>query len=582
MNRSRRDYLLAGRNFPSGSLNYSRGHSLTTGTASSMDADESLDLFSRNRRSFSFVSSEESSDASSMKMGRLSVASPKVARSGLNDLLSTTEGGKHDYDWLLTPPGTPLFASSDESESQRTTAVRKSRSAVRSSSTTKASMRSVSHSESNHTPRSARSSSVTRSSISTSQFSSYSSNRPTSILNTSSASVSSHIRPSSPIARPSSTARPSTSSARPSTSRPSTPSRVRTVSTSLSIEKPRVSQSSRPSTPSSRPHIPANFNVPASRSNSRPSTPRRSSAPSLSQPAAVSSVSVGRTLSTFHTTVPSLRPSSPGPRIRPPPQPIIPADFPLETPPNLRTTLLDRPLSAGRSRPVPSAAPKGNSEPVGAANMRRRQSSPIVTRGRLPVPEPTGRGRIQSHVADLPANRKTPHSPELEMKKPIKTVCADNTGFGRTMSKKSLDMAIRNMDIRNGTSSLRSLSNTTLFPQSIRSSVSKTPSAPSLNTHICGNGNSIGYGNLHRSNGGLSENSSSCTIRPPENVAISGNENYSKLTQMDMDESSRYDSILLKEDLKNMNWLHSVDDKSDQGPIFDNGLEPLPEPFGSL
>lgn len=55
-----------------------------------------------------------------------------------------------------------------------------------------------------------------------------------------------------------------------------------------------------------------------------------------------------------------------------------------------------------------------------------------------------------------------------------------------------------------------------------------------------------------------------------------------KLTDVDIYESSRYDTILLKEDLKNTNWLHSVDDKSDQGAIFDNGFETLPEPFDLL
>lgn len=55
-----------------------------------------------------------------------------------------------------------------------------------------------------------------------------------------------------------------------------------------------------------------------------------------------------------------------------------------------------------------------------------------------------------------------------------------------------------------------------------------------------------------------------------------------KLSEMDIYESSRYDTILLKEDLKNTNWLHSFDGKSDQGPLFDNGFEPLPEPFDPL
>jgi hypothetical protein len=40
--------------------------------------------------------------------------------------------------------------------------------------------------------------------------------------------------------------------------------------------------------------------------------------------------------------------------------------------------------------------------------------------------------------------------------------------------------------------------------------------------------------------------------------------------------------MLLKEDTKNMSWLHNVDDKSDQSPVFDHRFEPLPEPFGPL
>lgn len=35
----------------------------------------------------------------SVKLGRLSVGSAKVGKNGLDDLLSSTEGGKHDYDW---------------------------------------------------------------------------------------------------------------------------------------------------------------------------------------------------------------------------------------------------------------------------------------------------------------------------------------------------------------------------------------------------------------------------------------------------------------------------------------------------
>ncbi|KAK4749534.1 hypothetical protein SAY87_026983 [Trapa incisa] len=509
--------------------------------------------------------------ASSVKLGRLSIGSAKVARSGLDDLLSSTDGGKHDYDWLLTPPETPLRASSDGSDSLPSTAVPRSSSFSRSrSATTKASRLSVSQSETSHTTRPARSSSVTRSSISTSQFSTYSSNRPSSILNTSSASLSSYIRSSSPVAR---SARPSTPS-RSSTSRSSTPSRIRVVPASSSVEKPRATQSSRPLTPSSRPQIPGNSSVPSSRSNSRASTPaRRNSAPPISQSAAVSSISVGQAPSNGRSSAPTSRPSSPSPRLRPPPQPIVPPGFPMETPPNLRTTLPDRPLSAGRSRPAASVTSKGNTEPVGVANMPRRQPSPIITRGRLSVPEPMGRNRVQSHTADLPEHPKAPHLPEFGMKKPVKTLASahDTNGYGRTASKKSLDVTIKHMDIRGGTGNLRALSNTTLFPQSTRPAASKSQSIRSIN----------GTGNLRSGKDALPQ-SGSWTISSPESGILSGKGDYYFGGMTDIYESSRYDAILLKEDLNNTNWLHGVDDKSDQGSIFGNGFEPLPEPFGPL
>ncbi|XP_030518292.1 sialidase isoform X2 [Rhodamnia argentea] len=579
MSRSGREYLLGGRSGPAGPLSHRRGHSLT-GISSSRDADENLDLFSKNRRTVSVASSDESSDASSIKPGRLSVGSAKVARSGLDDLLSSTDGGKHDYDWLLTPPGTPLFPSSDGSESQSNIAVSRSSSMVRSTSTTKVSRLSVSQSESAHSSRPTRSSSVTRPSISSSQYSTYSSNRSSSILNTSSASVSSYIRPSSPATRSSSAARPSTPSARATASRPSTPSRIRPVSTSSSIEKPRPSQNSRPSTPSSRPQIAANISSATARSNSRPSTPtRRNSAPSLS-PSAGTPVSSGRVLSNGRSGALASRPSSPSPRLRPPQQPIVPPDFPLETPPNLRTTLPDRPLSAGRSRPGAAVTVKGNSDTSGPVGAARRQPSPITTRGRVVTSESTGRGRVHANVTDILEPRRSPNSPELGMRKPVKsmTSLSESTGFGRTISKKSLDMAIRHMDIRNGAGGNRSLSGTTLFPQSIRSSAAKNQSARTLSAPPSVNGN----GNQHSMNDVVFLENGSRMRTPAVGSEVGGGRYSAKLTEVDIYESSRYDAMLLKEDLKNTNWLHSLDDKSDQGSVFDNGLESLPEPFGPL
>ena len=99
--RNARESLFGPRNVPValGSLNHRRGLSLN-GISNSRDSDDNLDLFSKNRRTLSVASSDESSDVS-VKLGRLSVGSAKPAKSGIDDLLSSTEGGKHDYDWYI-------------------------------------------------------------------------------------------------------------------------------------------------------------------------------------------------------------------------------------------------------------------------------------------------------------------------------------------------------------------------------------------------------------------------------------------------------------------------------------------------
>ncbi|KAK6943290.1 hypothetical protein RJ641_028667 [Dillenia turbinata] len=572
--RSYKDPPISGRNFPVTSQ-HRRGRSLT-GISKDTTTDENLELFSRNRRSLSVASSDES-DAS-VKLGRISVGSTKLSRSGIDDLLTSTDGGKHDYDWLLTPPGTPLFPPSDGSEAQSTVSAPKSNSLMRSVSTTKASRLSATQSESNHPGRPTRSSSVTRPSVSTTHYSTYSSNKSSSILNTSSASVTSHIRQATPVARSPSAARPSTPS--PCTpSRPSTPSRARPSPATSSLEKSRTQQSSRPSTPTSRPQIQPTLSSPAARSNSRPSTPtRRSPAPSLSQ-SGVSTMTVGRVLANGRSGGLVSRPSSPGPRIRPPPQPIVLPDFPLETPPNLRTTLPDRPVSAGRSRPGVAVTMKGSIETPSIVSAPRRHSSPIVTRGRLMEPSAKGRVHVNGHAPDSSEPRKASQVSELGSRKPTKPSAAatESTGFGRTISRKSLDVAIRHMDIRSSMGGIRPLPGTTLFPQSIRSAAPRTQSVRALSASASVNLN----GSLpDKDNDAILENGNHL-IRSPDK----GREENGRLSAKVSDhiyESSRYDAILLKEDLENTNWLHSLDDKSDQGIIFDNGFDHLPDSFALL
>ncbi|CAI9761117.1 unnamed protein product [Fraxinus pennsylvanica] len=75
----------------------------------------------------------------SEKLGRLSIELAKQGRSGLDDLLLSTDGGKHDYDWLLTPLGTPLVPPLDINESRSTLVAPRSSPSIRSTSTMKAS-----------------------------------------------------------------------------------------------------------------------------------------------------------------------------------------------------------------------------------------------------------------------------------------------------------------------------------------------------------------------------------------------------------------------------------------------------------
>ncbi|KAH9621923.1 hypothetical protein KSS87_003091 [Heliosperma pusillum] len=542
------------------------------GLTTTKDYDDALDLFSRTRRTTSLISDDSQV---SIKLGKLSVGSVKLpARNGLDDLLAFADGGKHDYDWLLTPPETPI--STERSDFQSNIAAPRNSNASRSTSITKPSRLSTSQSESNHFSRPVRSSSVTRSSVSSAFNNGYSSNRSSSILNTSSASVSSYIRPSSPITRSSSnTARPSTPS-RTTSSRSSTPSKSRSAPAVSTTDRSRPSQSSRPSTPNSRPQAPANLNFPTTRSNSRPSTPTRRGTISTSSSAPNVSLSAGRGPSIGRSQTSNSRPSSPSPRVRPQ-QPVIPPDFPLDTPPNLRTSLPDRPVSAGRSRPGAVLTPKVTTECTAAGNLSRRSPSPIKSRGRSV--ESQGRGHLHSNgnSGNTAEPRKSAYVSDA-MRKSVKSLTTnENGGFGRTISKKSIDMAIRHMDVRNGSGSMRPLPNTSLFPQSIRSGPSRIQSGHGSGspTSIQSNGSPS-----FSSNGTVLENSSYANNPLEIGKKLENGRFYGRLTEVDMYESTRYDAILLKEDLKNTTWLHSMDDKSDLISIFDHGSESLPEPFG--
>jgi len=127
--------------------------------------------------------------------------------------------------------------------------------------------------------------------------------------------------------------------------------------------------------------------------------------------------------------------------------------------------------------------------------------------------------------------------------------------------------------VRNGSgTTLRSLSSATLYPQSVRTSTPKTHHTRGLSVTSSMNIN----GSLQSRNNGNNTNRKNGREKGERQKQYLGKFN----AVVDVYESYAYDSVLLKEDLNNTKWLHSVDEKCDEGAIFDNGFESLPEPFG--
>ncbi|XP_057524509.1 uncharacterized protein LOC130804174 isoform X2 [Amaranthus tricolor] len=451
-------------------------------------------------------------------------------KTGLEDFLNL-DGEKNDYDWLLTPPGTPLFPSL-EMESRKSyiyereapksqPAVLRSRLANSQTETTgrnslmprqpTASTGLTSSNSGMRRPSSSggpgsrpsssggsgsrpvtpgggsRPATPTGRPTSTSSKPSRSST-PTSRGTLSSSKPSLHSSSPKPLTSMRSTASAtSTRSAGPS--RSSTPSRS-TTATRSSVPSAGPSRSSTPtrstarsatptrstarsSTSTARPSAPS---APISRSTSRTSTPtRRPSAPSsvanitasLNKSSSISSKSVG--LAPSRSAAPSCG-TSPTVRSRPWNPSEMPG-FSLDAPKNLRTTLPDRPLSATRGRPAAPSARSASVEPVSNGRPRRQSCSP--SRGRTPngkihssgssVPAVSrGHSKVNDDVSPVvigtkmvervinmrklaPPRQDDKHSPGLSGKS---ASSPDSSGFGRTLSKKSLDMAIRHMDIR--------------------------------------------------------------------------------------------------------------------------------------
>lgn len=98
---------------------HKRRHSLESGILF-REKDDDLTLFnemqSRERDTFLLQSSDDLEDSFATRLRHFSEVNVGISIPGrrLNSDLLNVDGDKNDYDWLLTPPDTPLFPSLDE------------------------------------------------------------------------------------------------------------------------------------------------------------------------------------------------------------------------------------------------------------------------------------------------------------------------------------------------------------------------------------------------------------------------------------------------------------------------------------
>ncbi|WOL14953.1 hypothetical protein Cni_G23734 [Canna indica] len=459
-----------------------------TGRTVTKEADEELALFlemrklEKERNNLLLHNGAELDPPLGSKPGTapiFKIASSAPARkAGIDDFLNA-DNEKNDYDWLLTPPGTPLFPSLDtESKispaSSTSTGTPKARPNV-----LKSRLGNASDPPRNISLRQQTSSSGLNSS-------GVGIRRPSS----SGGPTQSATRPTTPNGR-------STSATSSKPTRSSTPTSRATLPSKSSAAPPRSSTPVRSSTPTSRPSVPA-ASKPASRSATptrRPSAP--STVPASSAPSSRSSsvTRSGPTISrssapTMYRTSTAIvskstAPTSKGsaalrgssPTIKP--KSLKPSDIPgfsLDAPTNLRTSMPGtsvpgRSPSASRGRPGAPSSRSSSVEPAPKARPRRQSCSP--SRGRIPngsvhkggsVPPPSrpqGGGdnvnpvqmgnkmveRIVNMRRLVPPKQDDQRSNQNNLSSKS-SLSPDTTGFGRTLSKKSLDMALRHMDIR--------------------------------------------------------------------------------------------------------------------------------------
>ncbi|EOA19565.1 hypothetical protein CARUB_v10002586mg [Capsella rubella] len=379
-----------------------------------------------------------------------------------------SEDEKSDYEWLVTPPGSPTSSVTNQLESpyaDRMTLITR--------------LESYSREESENVPSKTQKTSLHSSSSvygirrPSSSSSSRSTSRPSSPPRKSTPAAK---RPSTPTSCATSTSARATLTSSSATN--SYRSTTRPSSSSGTSSSARSATSTGQQTTCSDTSTRSN-NRPMSAPNSKPGS--RSSTPTRRPPTPTGSSTVLRSKAIKPVSKPAMsQGASPIVRSRPW-EPYEMPGFSLEAPSNLRTTLPDRPKTASSSRTRAFGASNSSRSASIEREVARRQScSP--SRSRVPngnangaVPSLRGRraktknddGGMISHVAT--GNQKVERVVNVRKLAPPRQTessgrglsgggggssagksssGSDGFGFGRNLSKSSIDMALRHMDVR--------------------------------------------------------------------------------------------------------------------------------------
>uniref|UniRef100_A0A1J3DJJ5 Uncharacterized protein n=1 Tax=Noccaea caerulescens TaxID=107243 RepID=A0A1J3DJJ5_NOCCA len=433
------------------------------------DRDEELVLFLEIRRL------EKGSDICKSSTATMSSQRYPLRRTAADNFLYS-EDEKSDYDWLVTPPGSPsksLMNQVDANPMALKSLLENSREEERDNISSKNKKNGLKRPSSSSSARS-----TSRPSTPTRGFRTTPTSRATLISSsTSSSRVTS--RHSTPTRRPSSssgTSRATLTAARAilssstrssrTTSRPSTPA-----------TRPSSSGTSRANLTTSHATTLTAQQTTSTRSNSRPmSAPNtkagsRSSTPTHRPPTPTGSSTVLRS-----------KPAKPAPshtlRTRPW-EPYEMPGFSLEAPSNLRTTLPDRSQTASSRRTIAFGTSSSRSASIERTVARRQSCSP--SRDRAPIGNADGavpslRGRraktsndddglispvaMGDQMAERAVNMRKFAPPRLTENRGRgdgggstagkSSSGSDGFGFGRNISKSSIDMALRHMDVKRG------------------------------------------------------------------------------------------------------------------------------------